>query len=216
MPGEMRFSYPMMVDLAGRRIVIVGGGGVAVRKAGGLIEAGATEVVCVAPGISDRMPGEVRRIVGAYDERHLDGASMAFAATDDKSVNDRVVADATTRGVWVCRADVDGEMGGDFITPAKHRDGAIVVAVSAGSASLAVKIRDELAGRMDRRWAKLADALAELRPRIVAMEGSTAAGRREIHRRLAGEEALAVVDEGGVEGLSQWIGRIWPEWNDAD
>jgi siroheme synthase (precorrin-2 oxidase/ferrochelatase) len=56
------YSYPILLDLTGKLVVIVGGGMVAARKAQGVIEGGATRVKCVALKFDNEMPGEVEMI----------------------------------------------------------------------------------------------------------------------------------------------------------
>ena len=68
----MAYSYPILLDLTGKLVVIVGGGRVAVRKAEGLIEGGATKVRCIAPEIEDEMPAEVERIKTLFVPSHLE------------------------------------------------------------------------------------------------------------------------------------------------
>src|SRR3954466_13379237 len=142
----VRASYPLMLDVTNRPVVIIGGGSVAARKARGLLEAGGTEVRMVSPSFHEGVPAAVERIVGRYEARHLTGAGLVFAATDSGETNDAVVADAQRLGILVCRADGDGEEPGNFSTPAVLRKGAITLAVSAaGAPALAARIRDELA-----------------------------------------------------------------------
>src|SRR6478609_7363439 len=100
----MPHTYPLMLDVSDRLIVIVGGGAVAARKAAGLIECGATRIRCVSPTFEPKMPPGVERIDGRYGPHHLDGAGLVFAATDDPAVNAAVVRDARNRGILVNRA----------------------------------------------------------------------------------------------------------------
>ena len=147
----------MMLDVTGRTVVIIGGGAVAARKAAGVMEAGAARVRVVAPQIGADVRA-TERVAESYETRHLDGASLAFAATDSPEVNNRVVRDARARGILVNRADEggDGAEPADFVTPAKFQEGEVIVTVSAGSAALAVAIRNDLARRIDRRHLKMA------------------------------------------------------------
>lgn len=200
----------MLLDVTGRAIVIVGGGGVAARKAEGLIAAGAKGIRCISPAFCAEMPAAVERVAETYAAGHLQGAGLVFAATDAREVNDAVVRDARRLGVLVNRADSDDAEPGDFATPAKFQRGAVIVTVSAGSAALSAAIRDDLERRLDARWIAMADAMRSLRPAILA-SGLTPALRTRIFRELAVEEAMAVLESGGVEALFAWLQRKFPE-----
>jgi siroheme synthase-like protein len=196
-------AYPLILDVTGRLVVIIGGGAVAVRKVKGVLEAGATRVRVVAPECHAEMPeAGVERVSASYEPSHLDGAQLVFAATDSPAVNERVVADARGRGIWVNRSD-DGD-GGDFATPARLRAGEVVVTVSAGSAALAAAIRDDLAAKLDPRHVKLAEAMKTLRPAVRTFEADPQR-RAAIFRDLTSDGAMRAVETGGIDGLRDWI-----------
>src|SRR6185437_15325554 len=108
----------MMLDVTARPIVIIGGGAVAARKVRVLLDAGATQITCVAPSFCNELPHAVKRLQKEYEPADLDGTSLVFAATDREHVNDQVVRDAHARGLLVNRADADENEPGDFVTPA--------------------------------------------------------------------------------------------------
>ena len=127
-------DYPLTVDLAGRRVVVVGGGPVAARRTAGLVGAGA-DVVLVAPFVCE----DVRDLVDAgtvtwldrdYAPGDLDGAWLVHTATGDRSTDDRVAADAEEGRVWCVRAD-DASRSAAWV-PAVARAGSVTVAVNAG------------------------------------------------------------------------------------
>jgi precorrin-2 dehydrogenase/sirohydrochlorin ferrochelatase len=194
-----------MLDVSSRLIVIVGGGGVAARKARGLLEAGATRVRVVSPAFCETMPAGIERVGREYQTGDLDGASLAFAATDRPEVNQAVVRDANHLGILVNRADADDEAPGDFSTPAVLRDGELVVTVSAGgSPALAAVVRDGLRDRLEPRWVTMASVMRELRPRI--LDGGAAIEiRRAAFRDLASDDAMAVLERGGIDELWSWL-----------
>ena len=197
-----------MLDVTQRLVVVVGGGTVAARKVKGLLDAGASRIRCVTTQFTDEFPrGEgLERVVGAYEARHIEGAGLVFAATDDPTVNSQVVRDAHRLGVLVNRADSDEEEPGDFSTPAVLRDGDLLVTVSAaGSPALAAAVRDGLRDRLDPRWSKMAAAMQTLRPRITARRDMAIARRRDMLKTLASEDAMGALDRGGVEGLWAWL-----------
>src|SRR5438045_1553911 len=86
----VRYTYPILLDVTDRLVVIIGGGEVAVRKLNGLLAAGATRVRMVANSFSQSVPDHVERLQERYRAEHLRGAGLAFAATDDSEVNDAV------------------------------------------------------------------------------------------------------------------------------
>lgn len=199
----MAYAYPIYLDLSLRRIVIVGGGAVASRKAAGLLAAGAVGVRAVATRFVRDFPGEVEKIESAYSAANLEGADLVFAATDSSQVNDAVVADARARGALVQRVEAEDENAGDFVVPAVLRCGAITVAVSAGAPALAAVVRDRLAGCIGDEWVNLADALRRLRPTIKS-SGLPAERRRQILRALATQDAATALANGGTRGLWAW------------
>lgn len=194
-----------MLDVSDRLIVIVGGGAVAVRKAAGLLAAGARRVRVVSPTFHAQMPPDVQRLVEEYKPRHLDGAALVFAVTDSPAVNTAVARDAKALGVFVNRADAADAGDGDFVTPALHRDGAVTVMVSAaGSPAIAAKIRDQLREHLDPRWIALAEAMRALRPTIHAAP-ITPEARRALLVDLATEHAADLAMHEGAGGLRTWI-----------
>src|SRR6185436_19639349 len=96
--------YPVFLKLDGRRVLLVGGGPVAVGKLEGLLAAGA-EVVVVAPEIQPEMtrPGVVihRR---PFEDTDVEGAWLVVAAAPP-TVNRAVLAAADRVQVFVNAAD---------------------------------------------------------------------------------------------------------------
>jgi precorrin-2 dehydrogenase/sirohydrochlorin ferrochelatase len=189
----------MLLDVSDRPILIVGGGNVAARKADGLLTAGATNVHVVSPEFCGKMPLGVERIAGTYDVSQLVGMTLVFAATNLPEVNARIVKDCRKHGILVSRAD-DGE-DGDFASMAVYRDVAVTVAVSAcGSPAVAARLRDHIAHTLDRDLVMLADAARQLRPCFPAGDD-----RRELMRRLASDDAIIVLKQGGIDALADWL-----------
>jgi precorrin-2 dehydrogenase / sirohydrochlorin ferrochelatase len=149
--------FPIFLDLSGRRCVVVGGGEVASRKARKLLQARA-RVVVISPEIKPKLESvavEVHRRL--YEEGDLEGAYLAFAATDSREANAAVAREAEERGIPVNVADEPSE--GDFALPSTLRRGRLQVAVSTGGASptLARKIKDELEEVFGPEWAGIVE-----------------------------------------------------------
>lgn len=127
-------AYPLTLDVAGRRVVVVGGGPVAARRARGLAEVGA-DVAVVAPWVCEDVAdlvasGRVRWVAREYETGDLDGAWLVHTATGDRVTDDLVAADAESARTWCVRAD-DATRSAAW-TPAVARSGPVTVAVTAG------------------------------------------------------------------------------------
>ncbi|MBL7141311.1 MAG: bifunctional precorrin-2 dehydrogenase/sirohydrochlorin ferrochelatase [Planctomycetes bacterium] len=194
--SERHFTYPIVLDLAGRRAVVVGGGRVALRKALALAEAGA-DVTAVAPTFLDAFAGAagVACVCEAYDARHLAGAAIVIAATDDEAVNRRAAAAARAAGALVNVVDVPALC--DFIVPAQVRRGDLVVAVTTGGAapSLSRRLRERLEAEFGPEWAVYLEALRGARERVLS-EGHPPEVRRRIFERLTEPDVLAAARAG--------------------
>ena len=145
--------------------MVVGGGEVAGRKARKLLQARA-EVVVISPEVRpelESVAAEVHR--RTYEEGDLEGAYLAFAATDVREVNAAVAGEAKARGIPVNVADRPSE--GDFALPATLRRGRLQVAVSTGGASpaLARGIKGELEELFGPEWAGVVEELYAARRR---------------------------------------------------
>lgn len=157
-------AYPVGLRLAGRRVVVVGGGQVAQRRLPALIAAGA-DIVLISPSATpsvDAMAGtgEIRWERRRYQDGDLTDAWYALIATRDKAANDAASAEAERARVWCVRAD-DAEAATAW-TPATGRVEGVTVAV--------------LTGNDPRRSAAVRDAVIEgLR------DGSLAAPGRRHH-----------------------------------
>ncbi|MGH3089167.1 MAG: precorrin-2 dehydrogenase/sirohydrochlorin ferrochelatase family protein [Rubrobacteraceae bacterium] len=153
----------MFLNLEGRRCVVVGGGRVADRKARKLLQARAEVVVVspeIKPGIESVAVETHRR---PYEPGDLDGAFLAFAATDSREVNSAVALEAKELGIPVNVADEPSE--GDFALPSTLRRGRLQVAVSTGGASpaLARDVRKRLEGVFGPEWARLVEEVGKAR-----------------------------------------------------
>ena len=146
MTGGQR-PYLVGLTLAGRRVVVVGGGTVAQRRLPALLAAGA-DVEVVAPEVTPAVEGmatarELRWTARPYRDGDLDGAWYALAATDDPQVNAVVATAAERARVFCVRAD--DAPGGTAVTPAVgEHDGLTVGVLSGGRPRRSAAVRTAL------------------------------------------------------------------------
>lgn len=97
------YRFPLFIDLNGKKAVIVGGGKIALRRAGVLLSFGA-EVTIIAPECESVPEGAIFH-QRPYEKGDLTGAFLAVAATNCREVNQQVGQEAKATGILVSVAD---------------------------------------------------------------------------------------------------------------
>jgi precorrin-2 dehydrogenase / sirohydrochlorin ferrochelatase len=124
MPEPIDDTYPVVLRLRGRRVLVVGGGRIARRKTEALVRAGA-DVTVVAPEVVDGFD-DVHVVRREYTAGDVDGMWLVIAATDDPEVQQQVFDDCERAGVFVNAVDDPDRC--SFILPAIERRGPVIVA----------------------------------------------------------------------------------------
>ena len=200
-------DLPLLLDVTGRRVVVVGGGLVAARRVQTMLEAGA-DVVVVAPEIDPSMPEGAALIESRpYRPDDLDGAWLVLACTDDPAVNASVCAAAAEQAIFCVRAD-DAAGGTARVAAVARLDG-LTVAVNGGDdPRRAVALRDAIEAALHR------GELPQRRHRgaaggSVALVGGGPGDADLITvrgRRLVAEADVVVVDRLAPRGLLETVG----------
>ncbi len=161
---------PLFHNLRGARVLVVGGGEIALRKSRLLVDAGAVLRV-VAPEIGtelreliDSSGGE--QILRGYSDADLNGCVLIIAATDDEPLNAQVSTDARQRGVPVNVVDAPALC--SVIFPAIIDRSPLVIAVSSGGDApvLARLIRAKLESWIPPTYGHLAGLAARFRHQV--------------------------------------------------
>jgi siroheme synthase-like protein len=201
--------YPVLLELDGAPVLVVGGGTVAARRTAALVEAGARPVV-IAPRIDtrlDELAGREgltlhRRAYRAGDAR---GFRIVMAATGEREVNETVAADAAAAGAWV--SVVDDPAASTLHLPATVRAGEVTVAVSTGGAAplLARRLRDRLERVVTPGLGRASERLLALRARVRERWPDDELRRRAFWFALITDEFLEWAIEGRDEELENRI-----------
>ena len=141
---------PVCLLVTGKPCLVVGGGPIAARKVGHLLEAEA-DVTVVSPEASGEIQalarsGKIRLTARAFADADVKGKWLVFATTDKADVNRRVIESCRKQGVLSSASDSNWP-DGDFVTPAICRQNGLVVTVSTGGRSCrqARLVKDKIA-----------------------------------------------------------------------
>jgi len=168
--SEPPVYYPLMLNLKGKKCVVIGGGHVALRKVKMLLDCGA-DITVVSPkphlGMAKLSEKKAIRLIHRdYKVGDLTDATLAVASTDVKEINRTVAHEAKRLGILV--NVVDDPRLSSFILPSFFRRGHLTIAVSSGGTSpaLARKIRSNLEKSLGKEYATLLSLISEVRSAI--------------------------------------------------
>jgi len=156
-------QFPVNLNLAGRAVLVVGGGRIALRKTSQLLAAGAS-VSVVAPAIlADFDTLGLDLVRRPFQDSDLDGKRLVVTATGVRTVDQAVFEGAEQRGIWVNSAD-DPERC-TFTLPAVVRRGSLLITTSTAGASPALSsyLRNQLDRCFVAEWADVAEELSSRR-----------------------------------------------------
>ena len=167
--------FPAFFDLNGQKVLIVGGGDVALRKVS-LLERTGAAITVVAPVIAPELgaraaAGRLTLVVREFAAEDLDGARLVIVATSRRAVNRWIAKLSESRNIPV--NVVDDREASRFIVPAIIDRDPVMVAISTGGASpvLARRLRERLEALIPGRIGEFASWLRGLR----------ASSRRKLH-----------------------------------
>ena len=203
----MRY-YPVFLNVTDRPCLVIGGGEIAARKAEGLLEAGA-RLTIVSPEVVDEIDewaaaGTVELIRRCYEKRDLEGRYLAYAATDDDRLHERVAIDAASAGVLL--NVVDRTRWCDFIVPSIARRGDLVVAVSTSgqSPAMARRIRLDIESMLTPEYEQAIAIFSKLRRHLEQL-GWTFEQRQQIFERLLDDDLLTFLRQGDGDAVDRLL-----------
>ncbi len=190
---------PVALNLANRRVLIVGGGAVAARKAAACLDAGA-QVSIVAPALIENFPAPVEHLARSYQRGDCANYDLVFAATNSSHVNRQIGEEARSNKIWCNIAD-DPEAS-DFHTQSVVRRGQIEIGVSTGRLSpvLARHLRERIEAVVGPGY----DALQTLASEIEV----PLAKRGEFWRAVLNSEVLDLLRAGKDETARARLGEL--------
>jgi uroporphyrin-III C-methyltransferase/precorrin-2 dehydrogenase/sirohydrochlorin ferrochelatase len=163
---------PVFLDLRGKRVLLVGGGPVAARKAALLRSAGA-RLRIVAPERCAELQAlcshaDIECLPERFTPAALGDCVLVVAATDSADTNHEVASAARSMRIWV--NVLDDATGGDCLMPSIVDRSPVIVAIGTGGATptLARRVRERIETLLPERLGALARAAGERRERVRA------------------------------------------------
>jgi uroporphyrin-III C-methyltransferase/precorrin-2 dehydrogenase/sirohydrochlorin ferrochelatase len=162
--------FPIFFDIKNKPCLVVGGGEVATRKAGMLMQSGGL-ITVVAPELTDTLKelaeaGKVTYVAEKFRPEHLGEAVLVIAATNDRAANEQVSVAAKKLRIPV--NVVDNPDLCSFIMPSVIDRSPLVIAISSGGTSpvLARVIRAKLETFIPAAYGRLAHFAASFRDQV--------------------------------------------------
>ena len=203
--------YPILVDLTGKKVVVVGGGRVGQRKIETLLEHGAKVYVVsteLTPGLRGFLEEERITCLGReFKREQIEGAFLVIAATDDPSLNHAVSACAQEKGILVNA--VDQPLDCTFIVPSILKRGDLLIAVSTSgkSPAMAKKIREDLESLYGSEYEPFLVLLGKLREEILR-KGFSQAENRTLFDRVINAPVLDMIRKEEWEGIALLLSEV--------
>jgi precorrin-2 dehydrogenase/sirohydrochlorin ferrochelatase len=205
--------YPVNLNVDGAFCVIVGGGSVASRKADSLLPCGAA-IRVISPLVTKRIAelaaaGALEWQQREYRQGDLQGARLAFAATDSPGIQQQIVAEAKNGGILVNVIDMPDAC--SFQVPASFRRGDLLltVATGGGSPALAARIRKDLEVSYGPEYGLLVALMTALRRDVVGLSDIPAEHKRTFEK-LLNSDILSCLKEQQWNHLSALLQDILP------
>ena len=203
--------FPVYLDLRGKKALVVGGGGVALRKVGKLLDSGAY-VTLVSPEITDGFKKFAENpfleiIEKEFEEKDFKQFDIIFSNTDKREVNSKIAGFARENKILCNIADSIDES--DFIVPSKIQRGDLTLTISTNgkSPALSRKIRQDLEFEFGEEYELFLNLLGSARAEIVN-ENRGAPENKEIFRKLVFGKTLQLLREKDIKGLKKELAEI--------
>jgi precorrin-2 dehydrogenase/sirohydrochlorin ferrochelatase len=203
--------YPILLDLADKPCVVVGGGEVATRKVEGLLSCGA-KVRVVAPEITRKLQElvDTDRIVWIsrpYLSGDLRQAWLVIGATNDEAVNRQIYADCKENGTLCNIADRPECC--EFILPSVIRRGDLVLAISTSgkSPAFAKTLRKRMEKEFGAEFEVFLKLMGVIRKRLLA-EAHEPEAHKHVFEKLIDQGLLDRIRDGDVDHIDGILAEV--------
>lgn len=207
--------YPIMLDLCGKKCVVIGGGKVAQRKVLSLLRCGA-KVKVISPECTNKLKelqieGKIELIKRPYIFGDVKGSFLAFIATDQEKVNKSSLEEAKAEGILVNVIDNPCEC--DFVVPSviKRGDLQITISTNGKSPMLSKKIRQELEETFGEEYREYISILGDLRE-LVLREIDDIRIRRKVFETVVYSDLLEKYKNREIKDIRKAIMELYENY----
>ncbi len=197
--------YPVFVDISGRRVVIAGGGKVALRKAKTLLDANA-KITLISPEITPELRkllsnGQIEWKDRQYQNGDLKDAWLVIAACNNTRINQLIFEEATQRHIF-CNV-VDKPELCSFQVPALIQKQKLQIAISTAGQGpiLAKKLRNRLETIVSDTYGEFLEKLAAIRSKLKEKYPHNQTKRAELLNLLIDEQILDLLEKQQTEKM---------------
>lgn len=204
-------SLPVLLNVTGKRCLIVGGGAVGVRKAHSLLSHGA-KVVILSPSLKAPVP-DAQHIAERYSRQRLLELKpwLVVAATNREDVNRAICEDAHAAGILV--ESMDNPRLGDVRGMVSETRESVTIAVAAGSPRFSRHLAEQFADQLTPELLTLLDWLRLLRPHLKDHVAEQPARAALWERVFASSSAILVpLQQGEVAAAKGILAEILGNW----
>lgn len=215
LPGYLGMGLPVMLEVAGKMCVVVGGGNVAARKINSLLEVEA-DITIISPEIVDTIRNLLQHL--RWEQRLYTPGTLlpyrpllVYAATDNPEVNQQVAHEATALGALVNVAD--GTYESSFSNMISIHRPPLTIALHTGGTSpaLAKHLHAVLEATVGDEYAILARWLGDLRvPSREQIESQ--AQRQQLYEAILSSDILTLLRQRDTEQARQQFDTVAQAW----
>lgn len=209
----MDFSYPLILDLKNKPVLVVGAGVISYQKCEMLLKSGA-KITVISPELNAvfrKVKSKVKWIKKKYDGRTLEPYYLVVAATNDPACHRTLFVKARKQKKWINVVDVPKFC--NVIVPAQIQKGKILLSISTGGHAPAFSgyLKKYFEGYLTPDLVKFADLLAKLRPQI-KRQIPTLEGRKAFWMHLITKNNIKKASSGKISLFNAAINKEIKKW----
>jgi len=206
--------YPVCLDIRNQDCLVVGGGAVAARKVGTLLDCGAA-VTVISPAVCDELTaleteGTIALVRRGYAAGDLTGRFLVIGATNDEALNRKISEDAREARLLCNIADFPEAC--NFILPSIINRGDLILTISTSgqSPAFAKRLRKSLEKLFGEEYTEFLRLMGAIRENLLATEHAPEA-HKPLFETLLDKGLLELVRDGKTEDINRLLQEVLGE-----